>query len=240
MIERIAHITDLHLDESFPFNDQISARKRFDAVLKSIKRENITQIVCTGDIGENDGVQYFFEKIKTKDISIALGNHDTFNQMSTYYTIGVNHDSKKIYSSIVKTYYKYIYLDSSAGSIDDKQLLWLKEELISSKPIIIFVHHPIIGLNLKVDEIGKLENRDQVIAILKTVKNTITIYCGHYHLESTLNEENITQYITPAVSFQIKKDVNTIEIETTVSGYRIIEITKDSITSQVKYITYAN
>ncbi|TPN83471.1 metallophosphoesterase family protein [Aquimarina algicola] len=240
MIERIAHITDLHLDESFPFNDQISARKRFDAVLKSIERENITQIVCTGDIGENDGVQYFFEKIKTKDISIALGNHDTFNQMSTYYTIGVNHDSKKIYSSIVKTYYKYIYLDSSAGSIDDKQLFWLKEELISSKPIIIFVHHPIIGLNLKVDEIGKLENRDQVIAILKTVKNTITIYCGHYHLESTLNEENITQYITPAVSFQIKKDVNTIEIETTVSGYRIIEITKDSITSQVKYITYAN
>ncbi|WP_430410396.1 metallophosphoesterase family protein [Kordia sp.] len=240
MVKKIAHITDLHLDEQFPFEDKISARKRFDNILKSIKDNDINHIVCTGDIGENEGIPYFFDRLKKMDLSIALGNHDNFIKISKHYNLGADYSSKKIYRSELKNYFKFIYLDSSSGILDAKQLKWLNSELITSKPIIIFIHHPIIGLNLKVDEIGKLKNRKDLIKILEKVPNKIAVYCGHYHMESTLTHKNITQYITPAVAFQIEKNISNIEINTTISGYRIIQLENNKLSSEVKVINNAN
>lgn len=240
MIERIAHITDLHLDEEFPFNNLKSARIRLDSILKNIKEHDINHIVCTGDIGENKGIIYFFKQLENINFSITLGNHDNFAAISKHYNLGADYNSKKIYRSQIKNDVKFIYLDSSSGSIDVKQLAWLKKELISSKPIIIFIHHPIIRLNLKVDEIGKLKNRKDLTKILTEIPNEITIYCGHYHMESTLVYKNITQYITPAVAFQNKKDIDKIEIDTTISGYRIIQIKNTELSSKVKFLNNAD
>lgn len=240
MTERIAHITDLHLDEEFPFKNQVSARKRLDGILIDIKKHDINHIVFTGDIGENKGILYFFEQLKNIDFSITLGNHDNFNEISKHYNLGADYDSKKIYRSLLKSHFKFIYLDSSSGIIDIKQLIWLKKELKSSKPIIIFIHHPVIGLNLKVDEIGKLKNRKNLTKILTEIPNKITVYCGHYHMESTLVHKNITQYITPAVAFQIKKYIDKIEIDTTISGYRIIQFKNTGLSSKVKFLNNAD
>lgn len=240
MTVKIAHITDLHLDEMFPFENHKSARKRFDNVLKDIENKNISHIVCTGDIGENKGVQYFFEQVKSKSFSITLGNHDKFIEISQHFESGVDYYSRKIYSSTFEEYHKFIYLDSSGGFINDKQLIWLKNELITPKPIIIFIHHPVIGLNLKVDEIGKLKNRKKVVSILTETNNQITIFCGHYHMESVLVYENITQYITPAIAFQIKKNVNAIEIDISTSGYRVIQIENGKISSKVQLLSNAD
>ncbi len=240
MIEKIAHITDLHLDEQFPFDDHTSARERFDSILNNIKKNNINDIVCTGDIGKNKGITYFFEQLKKLNFSITLGNHDNFTEIVKRYNWGANYDSKKIYRSVLENHFKFIFLDSSSGTIDIKQLIWLEKELISSKPTIIFIHHPIIGLNLKVDEIGKLKNRKALTKILTKVTNEITIYCGHYHMESTLVYKNITQFITPAVAFQIKKSIDKIKIDTTISGYRIIHIEKTKLSSKVKFLNNAN
>jgi len=240
VIERIAHITDLHLDEEFPFNNQVSARVRLDGILKSIKGDDINHIVCTGDIGENKGILYFFEQLENTNFSITLGNHDNFEEISKHYNLGADYNSKKIYRSQLKNHFKFIYLDSSSGTIDSKQLVWLKNELISSRPIIIFIHHPIIGLNLKVDKIGKLKNRKDLAKKLTEIRNKITIYCGHYHMESTIVYKNITQCITPAVAFHIKKDIDKIEIDTTISGYRIIQMKNKELSSKVKFLNNAN
>jgi len=240
VIKKIAHITDLHLDEQFPFEDKISARKRFDKILESIRCHSINQIICTGDIGEKKGILYFFEQLKKMNLSITLGNHDDFMEVSKHYRSGADYSSKKIYRSELENYFKFIYLDSSSGIMDNKQLHWLKKELISPNHIIIFIHHPIIGLNLKVDEIGKLKNREAVINILEEVSNKITIYCGHYHMESTITYKNVKQHITPAVAFKIEKDPSEIKINTTISGYRIIQIENKALTSEVKILSNAN
>lgn len=240
MIERIAHITDLQLDEEILFNNLISARIRLDGILKNIIEQDINHIVCTDDIGKNKGILYFFEQLENKNFSITLGNHDNFVAISKHYNLGADYNSKKKYRSQLTNDFKFIYLDSSSGTIDFKQLDWLKNELISSKPIIIFIHHPIIGLNLKVDEIGKLKNRKDLTKILTKISNEITIYCGHYHMESTLVYKNITQYITPAVAFQIKKTIDEIELDATISGYRIIQIKNTELSSKVEFLNYAD
>lgn len=239
-MDKIAHITDLHLDEQFPSENQTSARERFLNILENIKENRISHIICTGDIGENKDVLFFFNQINSMNFSITLGNHDNFIEISKHYNLGADYNSKKIYRSLLINNFKFIFLDSSSGNIDVKQLVWLKRELKSSKPIIIFIHHPVIGLNLKVDEIGKLKNRKDLIKIFTEVSNKIIIYCGHYHMESTKVYKNITQYITPSVAFQIKKDVDKIEIDTTISGYRIIQFKKNKISSKVKLLRNAN
>lgn len=240
MMLKIAHITDLHLDEKFPFKNCTDARKRFDAILADIANEQIDTVICTGDIGENEGILYFFDQLKDKTLYLTLGNHDRFAEVSKYYNLGVNHDLAKIYWSTVVAAFKVIYLDSSAGIIDDEQLIWLERELVSSKSIIIFMHHPILGLTLKVDEIGKLKNRKEIASILTQVNNKVTIYCGHYHMEHSSVYQNITQYITPATAFQIKKHTDRIEIDTTISAYRIIQIENNKITSIIKRLNHAD
>ncbi len=240
MIGKIAHITDLHLDEDFPFGDEVSARKRFDQILEDIKESGINRIVCTGDIGENGGIPYFFDQLKKMSVSIVLGNHDNFIKICKYYNLGADYGSNKMYRSKVEKYFKLIYLDSSSGVIDAKQLEWLKKELISPKPIIIFIHHPIIGLNLKVDEIGKLKNRKDLVKKLVEVPNEITIYCGHYHMENTIVYKNIKQCITPAAAFQIKQEIDKIEIDTAVSGYRIIQLGSNKLSSNVRFLNNAD
>ncbi len=239
MVEKIAHITDLHLDEAYPIENGVPTRKRFDKILEDLKKEQITTIVCTGDIGENDGIAYFFEQLKTTSLAITLGNHDSFTEITRYYNKGADSDAQKLYSSSQKAHYKCIFLDSSEGIIDKKQLIWLKKELITSQSIIIFVHHPIIGLPLKVDEIGALKNRGEVLFLLENIPNDITIFCGHYHMESETVYKNCTQNITPAVSFQIEKKRNSIEINPLAFGYRIIALGKNGPSSQVKMFSDA-
>ncbi|MBW1294981.1 metallophosphoesterase family protein [Aquimarina litoralis] len=233
MIKKIAHITDVHLDESHPFLGKTSARKRLDNIIESILENDIHDVVCTGDIGENDGIPYFFNQLTKLNLSITLGNHDSFTKISEHYDLGADYNSGKMYRSVVENAFKLIYLDSSSGIIDDQQMQWLEKELITSKPIVIFVHHPIIGLPLKVDDIGKLENRENLKNIFEKVPNKITIYCGHYHMDSTIAYKNVRQYITPAVAFQIKKDIDNIEIDTTVYGYRIIQLDTKEHSSKV-------
>jgi Icc protein len=237
MLTRIAHIADTHLDEELPAKIGIKTRTHLKAVLNAIKKENVSKIICTGDIGKGNGIAYFFEQLNPFSLSITLGNHDTFSQISKHYTNGIHAKSQKLYSSIEKDTLKYIFLDSSAGSIDKQQLHWLQKELISSKPILIFIHHPVIGLRLKVDEIGKLKNRDALLRLLENCNNDITLFCGHYHMESEITHKNIKQYITPAVSFQIKKLHDKIELNTAFFGYRIIEIENDTISSKIRFLT---
>ena len=65
-------------------------------------------------------------------------------------------------------------------------------------------------------------------------------YCGHYPMEDTSVHKNITQYITPAVAFQIKKSPDSITLDTSVSGYRIIQMEKSEISSKVKLLSNAD
>lgn len=238
MRKKIAQITDLHLDEEC--SNGISVKNRLQNIVSDIKREGISEVICTGDIGAKESLSYFFEQLKTTSLSITLGNHDSFSEISKFYNIGVHHSSQKLYSSSEKEDFKFIYLDSSEGVIDRKQLIWLKKELLSSKPILLFLHHPIIGLKLKVDEIGRLRNRNEVIHLLETSSSEINIFCGHYHMESILFYKNIKQYITPAISFQMIKNPNAIEIDRSSYGYRIIELAKNKVYSKTQLFTDAN
>lgn len=237
MIKRIAYVTDIHIDEQFPIDQNVDARKNWKIILNDIASRNIDEIIFGGDIGEKSANKWFFESLQNFTIDLSLGNHDDFNEVVRHHDFGIAKMQTELCYSKEFDFYKVIVLDSSSGSISDEQFNWLKSALLTSKDIMLFVHHPILAVDAEVDRLYALKARDKIQAELLKFKRSVTIFCGHYHFEDEKNKENIRQYITPASSFQIEKIPNEIKVNNETFGYRIIELNKNEIHTSLVMFT---
>lgn len=233
MTAKIAYVTDIHLDETYPIEQGADSRKNWKIILQDISAKGINEIIFGGDIGEKASNRWFFESLINFKLSVILGNHDYFNEVTKFYTDSVVKNRTELYYKQLKGNYKFIFLDSSSGYISQEQFEWFQKELITTSKIIIFVHHPILGINAEVDKRFALKERNKIKEALLSIDNDVTIFCGHYHFDDEKSVENIQQYITPASSYQIDKIPNEIRVNTAVFGYRIIEIDDTSINTSL-------
>lgn len=233
MNKKIAYITDIHLDEQFPIDHNVDSRKNWEMILNDIASKDIEEIIFGGDIGEKAANKWFFNSLANYNIAITLGNHDHYNEVIKHYTVGVNKMNTELYYSQEREYHKFIFLDSSSGSISQQQFDWLKKELITDKNIILFIHHPILAIDAEVDKLYALKQRDRIVAQLLNFKKDVTIFSGHYHFDDERNNANIKQFVTPASSFQVEKILNEIKIDATTFGYRIIELNEKKINTNL-------
>ncbi|MBW1295546.1 metallophosphoesterase family protein [Aquimarina litoralis] len=232
MSKRIAYVTDIHLDEPFPKTVGVNARENWEKILDDISKRNIKQIIIGGDIGENASLPWFFESLEPYDWSISLGNHDDFS---------IVYPCQKILRPNIDTpyyrwetdFFKFIFFDSSKEVVDQKQLEWLGKELITQKRILLFIHHPIIPIPVLMDKKFFLKGKEKIQSILEEYHNDITIFSGHYHMNNHQIYKNIHQYVTPAVSYQVEKDLDEIKVHSNSFGYRIIELQKDQLFTEV-------
>lgn len=235
MQKKIAHITDIHLNDPTALDRDISPRENLLAVLDAIAAIGVDEIVCTGDIGETETYQWVFEKLEEykPGYKVTLGNHDDFAEAVKYFKTYKTSGKGELYYSIEDEFYKYIYLDSSSGVISAQQLIWLQAEITTVKKIIVFIHHPIIGVATGVDTMYPLHNREDVAAILQQCKQPVHVFCGHYHMPDRRTEGRIIQHITPAVSFQVKKFSPAIDIKVNNFGFRIITMTESAVKTRL-------
>lgn len=236
-MKHIAYVTDIHLDEAFPIENGVAARKNWLRILEDISYRGIVEVIFGGDIGEAKANSWFFESLKPFDLKITLGNHDTFSEAIKHYDNEYLDGKKELYYSCEHEFLKCIYLDSSSGEISPKQLTWLKDELITTKKILIFIHHPVLEVNIVVDKKYPLKNREEVKSLLKNVKNDIMIFCGHYHTTDDKTEGNIRQLVTLAASYQITKGTDTVNVENNSFGYRILSIEEDLVETELVVIS---
>ncbi|MDY8135512.1 metallophosphoesterase family protein [Aquimarina sp. 2201CG5-10] len=233
MNKKIAYITDIHLDEQFPKDQEVDCRKNLETILNDISARGINSIVFGGDIGEKSSNQWFFQYLEEYDIDISLGNHDTYKEVIKYYAVKDTLKQKSLHYTKEDDLYKYIFLDSSQEFIDDDQFNWFKRELSTHKNIILFIHHPILEVNTEVDKRFALLGRDRIKNVLLNFEKDVTIFSGHYHLEDKSTISNITQYITPAGAFQVEKITDEIKINNKTFGYRIITLNEKEIDTDV-------
>lgn len=227
MLKRIAHITDTHIDDPTALDRGINPRENLQAVLEHIAENGIDEIVFTGDIGVQGTYAWAFEQISrySPGFRLTLGNHDELPEALQHYSNTKSAGKDSLYYTHEDDVYKYIYMDSSSSVISTEQLLWLEAEATTLKKIIVFIHYPILGFETGMDRIYPLQNRNSVNEILQQCKQDVTVFCGHYHMPDKRTDRKITQYITPAVSFQVKKNAPVININTASFGYRIITLT---------------
>lgn len=237
MNNKIAYVTDIHLDEKFPKDEGVDTRKNWKIILNDISSRGIDKIIFGGDIGEKTSNKWFFESLRSYTIAITLGNHDFYNEVIKHYNLGVVEKQTELYYSQEREYYKCIFLDSSSGSISQEQFDWFKKELLTAKNITLFIHHPILAIDAEVDKRFALKERNRLKTELLNFKNDVTIFCGHYHFKDERSNGNIRQYITPASSYQVKKLPNEIKVNNDTFGYRIIELNKKGINTDLIMFT---
>jgi len=230
-MKQIAFISDIHLNEQFPIDHHVDSNRNWETILEDIKAKAISDIVFGGDIGDHTSHQWFFETLKPFNLKLVLGNHDEYQQVTNYYKKGINID--ELYYQFEDSHYKCIFLDSSSDIVSNEQLQWLKREVLTDKKILLFIHHPILEVNTPVDRLYPLKNREDVKFIIKNIPNEVTIFCGHYHMNDELIEDNIRQIITQAASFQITKFADDLVIDNSMFGYRIIDIGIKNITTRI-------
>lgn len=234
-MKKIAFLSDIHFDEQFPVDCGVDVKKNWDRIIADLKSRGIKEIVFGGDIGAQTAHEYFIQTLKDFSVKLILGNHDEFTHVSKFYN--PNKGTDELYYSLEDDYNKYFFLDSSSGKLSDKQLDWIKVNLNVPKSFVVFIHHPIIEVKTAIDQMFPLENRESIKAIFKSIEQSVTIFCGHYHMNDERQENNVRQIISHASSYQIEKESMELVIDNAEFGYRIIEIEKTTINTQLVTFT---
>ncbi|NER13687.1 metallophosphoesterase [Leptobacterium flavescens] len=232
---KIAHITDIHLEEGFPLKYRIDAYRNLESVLQDALERNIDRIIIGGDLGNTASNKAFFSTLKKYDeqAEIVLGNHDTYAGISMHYSHHLNQGKGKLYYSYDERSFRFVFMDSSSGITDKEQMEWLRHQLDTDKKLLVFIHHPVLDSYSLMDRKYALNGREAVQEIFSAHKNEVYIFCGHYHMGDERTHGNIRQYISPAVSYQVEKDPEQIRINNSNFGYRIIELNGDELRTHI-------
>ena len=228
-MKKIAYTTDSHLDEQFPKEKGVDARQNWQRILDDVASKSINNIIFGGDIGEYTSNKWFFDSLADFKFNITLGNHDTFAEVIKHYKLASWVSTDELYYAFEDEFFKHIYLDSSTEKISATQFDWFKKALVTTKKILLFVHHPILKINTVVDERYPLKGREKIKSALHKIQNEITLFCGHCHTSDVRTEDNITQIMTTAASYQVEKNLEKIILNTEFFGYTIIEIERDKV-----------
>lgn len=231
--KRIAYITDLHAEEDFPRNFGVDEKARWYHILDDLKHRGITDIIFGGDIGSPVSNAWFFDSLKDFFLDITLGNHDIFEEVTQYFGSDLVCIPGALCYSKEDQFFRYIFLDSSKGVISKEQLNWLDNELQFPKRKLVFIHHPVIGIDVEADRAYTLLERDQVLDILTKSDQPITLFCGHYHMDDFTSFQNVEQYITPASSVQVEKHPSELIFNGDSYAYRIITLDDDSVSTEL-------
>lgn len=230
----IAYLTDTHLDESGSAEHGADERHNWQLALADLSTRNIDLVIFGGDIGAYSAYPDFFESLSGyPNLDVTPGNHDTSAQVRHFFPNHI-HSESGFYHAQEDENFKWIFLDSSTDKISPTQMDWFQKEIQDcDKDVLLFIHHPILKVDTAVDRKYPLQNRDAIVEMLLRHPKKTTVFCGHYHIEDETSQANITQYVTPAISYQIKKGTAEVTGDATYFGYRIIEIDATKIDTEV-------
>jgi len=232
-MKNIAYITDIHIDEAFPRNLGVDARKNWEILLSDVKERGIKEIVFGGDMGEKETNQWFFESLNDFELSVTLGNHDEFSEVIKHFSHAALAGRDELFYSFHSDDFNWVYLDSSSESISQQQLSWLENTLQKGEDVLLFIHHCIFPVQSAIDQKHYLRNREKLQEILIKSELSITIFCGHYHMADEQQIGKIRQIITPAASYQVVKAASPIQVKGDAFGYRVIKLDGSDITTEV-------
>lgn len=229
----IAYITDLHLDEANALELGANPRGNWEKIYADMQMHELDMVVIGGDVGEGESLLWFYNHLRPYEWHITAGNHDIRGQIRNWYRNRAMESQNAIYFSVDMDGHRMIFLDSSPDIVETEQLQWLRAQVQTELPLVVFIHHPVLPVDTWADNQFPLKNRGAVKNILKSHGGTVTIFCGHYHLEHSQQDGNLTQYICPSASFNILQDPDNFKPEVKSASYQLITIEEDGVSRKV-------
>ncbi len=209
-----AHITDVHIsdrDESWGLMTSAALPLWQKCIAQLNAAPFLDFVLVTGDaldIGSETELKGFVDALKwlEKPLYFVPGNHDGIEilaqscvdpavvlpQIDSIYTPQTAQIQQAYWSRAVADGLQLIGLDSrvpssGSGVVDDRQLIWLQEELIRHKSslIILAIHHPLhaTGEHCKTDFFKDIvcRNGGEIDTLLQTHPNVKLVLSGHQH-----------------------------------------------------------
>lgn len=211
---KIALLTDLHLDLQNTTVNGCDTKTNFINSFQCISNEQPDFLIINGDICNSVGNldTYIWLKEQLDNIAVSYhvlpGNHDDTNLIDKVF--GKDAYTNQNYRKITVKENEILCLDSSLGYISNEQWDWLEESvrLMTSRHIILFMHHPpIIAFSKHMESKYAFTEmrRFEQLAFRYSDKH-FYVFAGHYHMERTIIKDNITLFITPSLYVQIHPD----------------------------------
>ncbi len=235
---RIVQITDTHL---FRDPDGVLAGvptwPTFRAVLRKIQHRHgdFDYLILTGDLAQDEELEtYLMLREALGDwierCRIIPGNHDDPDNLRKAFPGLFPQQEGPLTFSLSTGSWKIIGLDSRLpgevkGRVDANQLQWLRDELHKdpSAPILLFVHHPPVAINVDwLDEIG-LDGAYDLVNLIEASPQIKVVCAGHVHREFIGQIGAAAVYTTPStcVQFGARSEKS---FDTSSAGYRIFQL----------------
>ncbi len=228
----------MHLDEAYPEQAGANTVLHWEKVLQDVAARGVERVILGGDLGEAHTLSYLFDSLQTyPDLHLTLGNHDALSDIRPHFK-PAQQAATTLHYAFDEGGYRYIFLDSSTGMLSTEQFRWLQQQLKTPASILLFIHHPIFGINALVDELFPLKGRAVLQDLLLRAGRRITIFCGHYHTPHQQTQGSVTQYIAPAVSvqFDAKTQYKQLRFQAERFGYRLLAVEAEAVRSEVVWV----
>ena len=234
MIIKIIQITDLHLNKDKGFishgiNTFRSASNIIDEILT--KEKDIDYMILSGDLaddGSMEAYKYLSELLNVFNIPIYLmcGNHDSVENLKN-----ICNTKKLYYKNFVSINEWGIYMfntkktDSPNGILNMEELLEFDRSIISTKYMMVFLHHHPLPIGSQSMDEMMIENSDELINRINRQSKIRGVSWGHIHEEVYFKINNAQLFSTPSTCYQaLPKSKKFVIDQDSYPGYRIIKL----------------
>jgi len=243
---KIAQLTDLHIGREGEDTYGVDGRANFLRCLEEIKIWQPDLLVITGDLCFSQG-----------DVEVYTWLAGHFQALPfPFRVIGGNHDDVPLMAGVLGIpqvlqegylYYEeyreedalqLIYLDTASHSLSANQIRWLERVLVEREADLrlLFMHHPPLLYSRSgfMDSKHALRNGEEVLPVLK--RQSIQVFCGHYHAEKGLHQPPLSVFITPSTFLQIDLDKPDFTVDHYRPAWRKIETEGSFLKTEVRYV----
>ncbi len=241
---KIIQLTDLHVElkEEAPFG--IDVRKNFHQILEAAQQLAPDHLVITGDLCYREGDVAIYRWIKKHldqcgiPYDIIAGNHDDSALLAKTFELEHLLTEQELFFTRKIGKSPFIFLDSSRATHSDNQLKWLRRQLHNAnQDVVIFMHHPPAKAGTPfMDDNHSLQDVEAFQNIIFDHPHSVSIFCGHYHIEKTIRIKNMMLQITPSCFFQIDQYEKEFKVDHHRIALREIIIDQQGLMSRVHYL----
>lgn len=226
---RIVQLSDIHLLADI--DGQVRGHYpdwNAQVILSKVPEYAPDHLVVVGDVSD-DGTQASYERAKHYLDQCGVpwswlpGNHDAEPPMSTIAPIAAAVDLGSVELLQLDTHINGAGHDE--GRLGEDQLQWLDERLrVTTRPIIVALHHPPIVLPSRWMNDIALEDRDSLWEVLEDYPHVRGVLSGHIHYPLDEEHNGVRVLTAPGVVDQFTPGSDTFDVDNAQPGFRIIDL----------------
>ncbi len=240
---RIIQLTDLHVGEEGELGYGVDVRANFLKILQAASDLKPDYIVVTGDLCLHTGAANVYQWLKGHldgtgiPYQVISGNHDDPLLMAAAFGKLEEVQGEELYYFKEWKGVPCLFLDTTTAEMSSQQLNWLKKCLSTiQKKVLVFMHHPPMLANMPwMDRKYPFLMREAIQEVFFAHPYAVNVFCGHYHIERTVQQRNLTMHITPSCYFQIDPHAEEFKIDHYYIALREIEVEGDILRHSVYY-----